>query len=255
MTDIELKLKRLQTCLGERKLKQIGLIPCSTCQEIMESALHLRLSPDLKEKPFLTPEEISSINASILESAHQRTENDSATTSPADLDTNFDDKNNIDENDLEHLSSTLRFDDDSPSSKPKPFIMDSLPREEELSNDPTQQESDSRTATLSVNSSGEFEISPELVASLNTTPIQTEQELVTKLLAILNQSHPPIQADLGMGYTYGMPSAHLPHSLCCSECGRLYTITHPDLKLTPLPVYLSDTEYEMLKGIYVDILL
>lgn len=246
MTDIELKLKQLQTCLGERKLKQIGLIPCSTCQEIMESALHLNLSPDLKEKPFLTPEEISSINASILESAHQKIDADSS---------NHADEIDQDTDGEDYLSNTLRFHEDSAASEPKFSITESLPREENLSDDSIEAENDTTSSAPIVKSSEEFEISPELVASLNTTPTQTEQELITKLIAILSHSHPPIQSDLGIGYTYGMPSVHLPHSLCCSECGRLYTISHPELKLTPLPVYLSDTEYEMLKGVYVDILL
>lgn len=242
MTDIEAKLEHLKSCLGEKKLKQIGLIPCSTCRDIMVNALNLELPPDLENKPFLTPEEVSRINESILHPELHTMQN-----------TPVNDDDSFSSTDMDEPSDTLLTNDSDTISSFSD--MDELAQEhitDTLNNAPNPS-SDLSIENSSSNS--DFEISPQLVASLNTTPTQTEQELVTKLLAILSHSHHSTHSNLDIGYIYSMPSIQLPHSLACSECGRLYAITHPDTKLIPLPVYLSDTEYEMIKGIYVDILL
>lgn len=271
MTDAEQKLKRLQTCIGEKKLKQLGLISCSTCREILMQVMNISLPGDLKNKAFLTSEEMATISQTIL-LATKGYLNNVPQENPSNLTVNLTTVNpSISNSNITHKSDQTM---DAPfdievDSTIEPQLSTSLPS---LEASESNISSDLLSTTVSTgfddNEAVELvdentvetstsKISPEFINALNNQPIKSEQELVSKLLTILNQSHHITQDDLGMGYIYTPPTtAPFPHTLSCSECGHLYAITtHPSLKLIPLPVYLSDTEYEMIKGVYIDILL
>ncbi len=253
MTDAEQKLKHLQNCLGEKKLKQLGLIPCSTCRQILTQVMHISLPEDLENKSFLTSEDMATISQTVLDATHGSLNH----TPTAKF---------LDEYNIADLLSNETDNTEVPSkleTNPSEFISSEDELTEEIASNTfdsleTNLETtspSSSTSTLSLLSN--LKASPELVAELNESPIKTNQDLVFKLLSILNQSHHITQDDLGIGYIYTPPAASpFVNALSCSECGRLYgIITHPDLNLIPLPVYLSAAEYEMLKGIYVDIFL
>lgn len=193
MSDSDIKLLQLKQYLGEKKLKQLGLIQCSTCLKIIEQATSFSMPNDLDEKPYLTAEEIDQINSNILNPSNDQ------------LDLNATESNKI-EKEVSDPSSV--------SDTPHP-----------------------------------------LTITLDHNDLKDENILLEKLSTILATASPINTDDLGMGYLYTYPTLPLPHSLSCSECGRLYAIAHPTLELLPLPIYLSDTEYEMIKGIYVDTLL
>jgi len=229
MIDTEYKIKKLQSCLGEKKLKQLGLIPCSTCREILTQVMNISLPEDLEDKAFLTSEEMSNISQSILLATHGFLKDTPQEILP---------EANADISSISKISieaETVSEVEENHSSVTSSNTIDA-----------------NNKSSASIHN-----ISPELIESINNQPIKNEQDLVSKLLAILNQSHHIIQDNVGMGYIYTPPSlSPVANTLSCSECGHLYTIiTYPSLKLMPLPVYLTDTEYEMIKGIYVDILL
>lgn len=191
MTDIERKLARLQACLGDKKLKQLGLVTCSTCREIMTQVMNISLPINLENKTFLTSEEMASINQSIVEATN-----------------GF----------LRDTSSTL-------SSIEKESVSDSLI---------------SKATHL-----------------IGTYDADSDDDLLSKLLDILQQKNHIVQDQDGIGYTYNKPSVSLyPDALKCSECGRPYSMqTRPKFKLLALPIDLTETEYELIKGVYVDIIL
>lgn len=235
MNDIEYKLKNLQACIGEKKLKQLGLIPCLTCREILTQVMHVSLPFNLENKAFLSSEEMSAISQTILEATNGFLKN----TSPTDTQSQpiLELENSTVSNDtIDNEEFSIHSNTNSPTSN-KELLLE-VP------------ESSSYLASA-------FQATPELINDLNSSPITNTQDLVSKLLSILNQSHHIAQDNLGIGYIYTPPAAiPLDHALSCSECGHMYAIiTHPTLKLMPLPVYLSDTEYEMIKGVYVDIFL
>lgn len=265
MIDAEQKLKTLQACIGEKKLKQLGLIPCTTCREILIQVMNISLPNDLKNKAFLTSEEMSTISQTILLATNGYL-NNVPQENPSDLTVDLTSISNIPHKsdrtmDMPfniEVNSTL----ESHPSTSSPSIEDTgCNISSDLVSTTISTEVDGGEATELVDENttetSTSEISPEFINALNNEPIKSEQELVSKLLTILNQSHHITQDDLGMGYIYTPPTtAPFPHTLSCSECGHLYAITtHPSLKLIPLPVYLSDVEYEMIKGVYVDILL
>lgn len=226
MSDSEYKLKQLQACIGEKKLKQLGLIPCLTCREILTQVMNVSLPTDLENKPFFTSDEMATINQTILAATKGSLNN-------IPLETTF--------NDL-HTDS-VQDETSDPIDKPDTSMN-------------TDTINDAQTSDLS-SSDTSLNLPPELLSDLANTSVESDKEFVSKLLSILNHSHHISQDDLGIGYIYTPPTVPpISNALCCCECGRLYSvITHPDLKLLPLPVYLSETEYEMLKGIYVDIFL
>lgn len=189
MSNINPKLEQLKNYLGEKKLKQLGLLICNTCHEILTHIPEILPSLDLDSKAYITPEELATIREKISQSAS------------------------------DFIPST---------SKP---LAD--------------------TSTVEQTSNDSITLASELL----TLPITSEEDLLKRLAMILNESHTPYSDTLGMGYTYNIYPALPPHSLICSECGRQYAIAHPTLNLMPLPVPLTDTEYEMIKGVYVDILL
>lgn len=212
MTDAEKKLTQLQSCIGEKKLKQLGLIPCLTCRQIMTQVMNISLPIDLQNKPYFTSEEMSTISQTILESVNYS---------------------------LNDLSYNKSYEQDIHNSQGENSLKEDLP---EHNNDVSE-----------ISSSKDINTENTTI----TYSPGSEQELVNKLLSILNQSHHLTQEDLGIGYIYTPPVVSpFTHTLNCTECGRMYTIsTQPNLRLIPLPIYLTDTEYEMIKGIYVDIFL
>lgn len=233
MNDIQYKLNHLQACIGEKKLKQLGLIPCSTCREILSQVMNISLPSDLENKVFLTPEELSSIGENILEATHGSLKNIPSNEVFSD--------SLSEHNDLSSNNTILEKQESTDTE------ISSISTSQQIQ---LEKSSDLYIATT-------IEATPELINDLNSSANIDTKDLVSKLLSILTQSHYIAQDDLGIGYIYTPPvSTPSPHALSCSECGHLYTIVaHPTLKLIPLPVYLSDTEYEMIKGIYVDILL
>ena len=208
MTDTERKLNQLQACLGEKKLKQLGLIPCSTCRKILTQVMNITLPTDLENKTFLTSNEMATINQSILDATDGYLKN-----TPVD--------------DYKH---SMRSAFTSTASTKTSDI-------KTASNLPHQSEAN--------------------IAPYSSNQIHSDQDLLDKLLEILNQPHHIVQDHCGIGYTYVPPTpAPIADALSCCECGRLFVATtHPKFKLTPLPVSLTDTEYELIKGVYVDILL
>lgn len=236
MTDAEKKLKQLQSCIGEKKLKQLGLIPCSTCRKIMTQVMNISLPTHLQNKPFFTSEEMSTISQTILESIN---------CSLNDLSYNKSVEENIQHTNQEQTSLNNPSAEDTLSSKSSSIEQ---PKEENT----TEKNNDEATHTQDNSSNNDVTEDATITYSLGS-----EEDLVNKLLSILNQSQHLTQGDLGIGYIYTPPIVSpFTHTLNCTECGHMYTIsTQPTLKLIPLPVYLTDTEYEMIKGIYVDILL
>lgn len=231
MNDIEYKLKSLQACLGEKKLKQLGLIPCLTCKEILTQLTNVCLPSNLENKVYFSPEEIATISDSILESTNGFLK----TASP------------------QINSKSTKILSDYSDSIDNPTIIN----KEQSDSDPNYsslEEDTSTNPTPDLHLTPPPQTIPYSNSGVNNLPIINKQDLLTKLLVILNESQHIAQDNLGMGYIYMPPSSPpISHVLNCSECGRLYTIiTDPSLKLMPLPVYLSDTEYELIKGIYVD---
>lgn len=246
MTDAEKKLKRLQNCLGEKKLKQLGLIPCTTCREIMTKVMNISLPIDLQNKPFLTSEEMSTISQTIMESVnYSLNDPTSSVLSDKTKETHEDESSNqVTVTNLE--KETTETPDSDSNNK---IVTNNEDNYETVSEDEGQSYDED-----------ESQITNEKIEEddlITYDSANTEEELVSKLLAILNQSQHLTQGDLGIGYIYTPPAiSPFSHTLNCTECGHMYTISpHPSLKLIPLPVYLTDTEYEMIKGIYVDIFL
>ena len=189
MSNANSKLEQLKNYLGEKKLKQLGLLACNTCNEISTYIPDILPSLNLDSKTYITLEELATIRKEISQSA------------------------------------------------PKLIPKTSKPT--------TDTSTSAQTSDNSVS----------LVSDRLTIPIKSEEELLKRLASILNGYHASYSDVPGMGYTYNVYPALPPHSLICSECGRQYATAHPTLNLMPLPVPLTDTEYEMIKGIYVDILL
>lgn len=216
MSTISEKLEELKVCLGEKKLKQLGLIPCSTCIQIMSQSSNIIFPPDLEHKPYLTPEDMATINASIIDTAFIKHLGDHANKSELSND----------------ISVTLS---DVPLAP----------------NDISDTVADISSAATDI--SGAATDCPE--DNIITHSISSETDLLNVLKSIIKNAHPTLSNIHNSGYIYSQPNVRLPHALCCSECGKLYTISHPPVELFPLPVYLSDSEYEMIKGVYVDIVL
>lgn len=240
MTNAENKLKQLQSCLGEKKLKQLGLIPCSTCRKIMTQVMNISLPIDLQNKSYFTSEEMSTISQTILESVNYSLNDlsSSSINSKQDLNSNLLEKDSLDPTDFSESSS---------------LNMHSISEQDNTNESNVQGETCEESNNKEENTERE---SAEEDNNIIYSP-GSEEELVNKLLSILNQSQHLTQGDLGIGYIYTPPIvSSFSHTLNCTECGHMYTIsTQPTLKLLPLPVYLTDTEYEMIKGIYVDIFL
>ena len=221
MTDAEKKLKQLQNCLGEKKLKQLGLIPCTTCREIMTKVMNISLPIDLQNKPFFTSEEMSTISQTIMESVNYSLNDPTSSilTSPSN-------ESLEDESINEVVAATSENDTlDTSSSDSDDEIVASTEDNEETASEDESQTTDGETEQDNL---------------ITYDSANTEEELVSKLLAILNQSQHLTQGDLGIGYIYNPPmTSPFSHTLNCTECGHMYTIsTHPSLKLIPLPVYL-----------------
>lgn len=238
MSNVDEKLDHLKNALGERKLKQLGLIVCSTCNKIMTQSNKLTLPSELMDKGYLTPEEMAIINQSLIPmdevtSSTEITDGDGSPITPkATTDEDGSSSAKPDDKDVSSVHAEAPSEDDSPT------------------NSEITTSGDSSLSFVSSAVDGSYDLN-----ELDGVPITSEQDLLQKLFTILHQQQARATDDLGMGYTYQQPSTPLPHSIACSECGRLYAIAHPSLELLPLPIYLSDTEYEMIKGIYVDILL
>ncbi len=196
MSHFEYKLQQLTNFLGKKKLKQLGLLTCDTCNLITSQSYNLASDTHFSDSEYLTIEEIQGINemffnTTLLQSPYLDSNQESTTDS------------NIIEN--------------SP-------INDFTP----ISNN-----------ILSV-----YEESPQ--------PIE---DLIKELLLKLTATNPTANTNLGIGYIYNLYPPAPPHALTCTECNRLYAIAQPTLQLVPLPVILTPTEYEILKGVYVDIML
>ena len=174
------KLEKLKQCLGEKKLKQLGLIPCLTCTHIKEQAATFIAPSDMDDHAVLTSEEVSNINKEFIASTFHE---------------------------LDHYVQT-------------------------------QEKTEANTSTKSI--------------SIEDTLLDDEASLLTKLATILVHSQPTHTSDLGNGYLYTYPSPPLPHAITCPECGKLYSFGHSSCELTALQIYLTDTEYELIKGLYVD---
>ena len=231
MTDAEKKLKQLQSCIGEKKLKQLGLIPCSTCRQIMTQVMNVSLPIDLQNKPYFTSEEMATISQTILESVNYSLNDLSYNKSvEGNMSHTSQEQASLKDYSLEHIT---------PSNSSSP---------EQIKEEMNTKKNSAETANIDDDNIQDTTI---------TYSLDSKEDLVNKLLSILNQSQHLTQGDLGIGYIYTPPIiSPFSHTLNCTECGHMYTIsTQPTLKLIPLPVYLTDTEYEMIKGIYVDILL
>ena len=237
MTDAEKKLKQLQSYLGEKKLKQLGLIPCLTCRKIMTQVMNISLPIDLQNKPFFTSEEMSTISQTILESVNY---------SLNDLTYNKSDEQSINTKQIQTFSKDSSLEQITPSESSSTYT-DSSSEEDNIGEGNTEEDNNVEDNLEKDNTEN---------TTITFSP-GSEEELINKLFSILNQSQHVTQGDLGIGYIYTPPIiSPFNHTLNCTECGHMYTIsTQPTLKLIPLPVYLTDTEYEMIKGIYVDILL
>ena len=222
MSPADQKLERLKQYLGEKKLKQLGLISCNTCLRIFEQASSFSVPHDMDENTYLTADDMNEINAALSESVSDLIESSNKQVSeptPEELLT-----------EAANAESTQQVSDTS----------------NEVIEDPQKIASESPATS---------EDPKCLTFTIGHNDMLDESAFLKKLTTILQSTTPINKADLGMGYLYNYPNIPLPHSLCCSECGRLFAIAHPTLELLPLPVYLTDTEYEMIKGIYVDTLL
>ena len=238
MSNVDEKLHHLKNALGERKLKQLGLIVCPTCNKIMAQSNKLTLPSELMDKGYLTPEEMSIINQSLISMDE--------VTSSTELANGDDSSTTPKETTDEASSSNLEVNDkDVPSVHVEASSEDGSSTDFEIATS-----GDGSLNFVSSAVDGSYDLN-----ELDGVSITNEQDLLQKLFTILHQQQARATEELGIGYTYQYPSTPLPHSISCSECGRLYAIAHPSLELLPLPVYLSDTEYEMIKGVYVDILL
>lgn len=196
MSHFEYKLQQLTNFLGEKKLKQLGLLTCDTCNLIMSQSYNLASDTNFSDSEYLTPEEIQHINEQFF--------NTTLLQSPY-LDSNQESNTDFDSVEI------------SPEKNISP-IKDSI---------------------FSV-----YEESP-----------QPTEDLIKELLLKLTATNPTTNTNLGIGYIYNLYPPAPPHALTCTECNRLYTIAQPALQLIPLPVMLTPTEYEILKGVYIDIVL
>ncbi len=196
MSHFEYKLQQLTTFLGEKKLKQLGLLTCDTCNLIMSQSYNLASDTNFSDSEHLTSEEIQQINEQFF--------NTTLLQSPF-LDSN--------------QESTINF--------------------KIVENSPIK---DITPITNSI-----FSVYEE-----SSQPIE---DLIKELLLKLTTTNPTTNTNLGIGYIYNLYPPAPPHALTCTECNRLYTIAQPVLQLVPLPVMLTPTEYEILKGVYVDIIL
>ena len=196
MSHFEYKLQQLTNFLGEKKLKQLGLLTCDTCNLIMSQSYNLASDTNFSDSEYLTPEEIQHINEQFF--------NTTLLQSPY-LDSNQESNTDFDSVEI------------SPEKNISP-IKDSI---------------------FSV-----YEESP-----------QPTEDLIKELLLKLTATNPTTNTNLGIGYIYNLYPPAPPHALTCTECNRLYTIDQLTLHLIPLPIMLTPTEYEILKGMYVDIML
>ncbi len=239
MSESEYKLERLTTFLGEKKLKQLGLLTCETCNRILAHTEGVLSEASLSKKIFLTPDELAEINDKFYEAAGIQKPFTKSTAEPT---TEF----------TTELSTELVTEPDT-----------ELPTEFATKPD-----------TKSVVSSHKENIAPFALEALEETfsrapktntsiPVSTYSlwdtkkidRLIAEILLDITTSRSYTSPSLGMGYLYNIYPPLPPHSLACTECGRLYAIAHPSLQLMPLPVSLTHSEYEMLKGVYVDIFL
>lgn len=251
MIDAENKIQYLKKCLGAKKLKQLGLIPCSTCSEIVTQVSHIFPPPHLKDKPFLNAEETASLSQTILEATKGFLKNSTS------IELSSQNTNNSAETITSNESQNIPIADYS-----KKTTTNALPAEDGITIatedhliDSTLSTTDTETNTKPNNVFLDSSAFSELLTEIDDSPVD-EKELLSRLLSIINQSHHIAQNNVNMGYIYTPPTSSYFSALSCSECGRLYTIsTSSKTKLIALPVYLSDTEYEMIKGIYVDTLL
>ena len=236
MSPAEQRIERLKQYLGEKKLKQLGLVPCNTCLRIFEQASSFCVPHDMDENAYLTADDMTEINAALSEAA-------------SDL---MDDSTNT--QDIPSTSAT------DPSKQESEDVSKEDPTEDTEAQstkqiDQTSNEDIEKPQEIATEEAATSEAPEYLTFTIGHSDTMDESTFLKKLTAIIQSAAPINKADLGMGYLYNSPNIPLPHSLCCSECGRLFAIAHPTLELLPLPVYLTDTEYEMIKGIYVDTLL
>ena len=196
MSHFEYKLQQLTNFLGRKKLKQLGLLTCDTCNLIMSQSYNLASDTHFSDSEYLTSEEIQHINEQFF--------NTTLLQSP------YFDSNQESNTDFDNVEIS--------PEKNVPPIKDSI---------------------FSV-----YEESP-----------QPTEDLIKELLLKLTATNPTTNTNLGIGYIYNLYPPAPPHALTCTECNRLYAIAQPALQLVPLPVMLTPTEYEILKGVYIDIIL
>ncbi len=214
MSYFEYKLQQLTNFLGEKKLKQLGLLTCETCSHIMAHAEGIIAPTVLSSRTYLTPDKLADINKQF---------NDSTLLTPN--------------------TSYLSFPDEVIETPE----VDSV-------NKMTQVR---LTNTITATTDSIEDAVPIITSTKSSYPSspKTAEQLLAEILLDITTAHPPKDTDLGIGYIYSIYPSSPPHALACTECNRLYAIAHPALQLMPLPVRLTCTEYELLKGVYVDILL
>lgn len=176
MMTSQYQLNELISFIGRKKLKQLGLLPCTTCAHILWDIERL-------SNPLL--------DSKSLDSADHLFSSNNETTMPSS-------------DDVPHASSS---DHD--------FVY--------------------QTQSTSHANEGPF---IEVVPLASLSPIVLE-----------DTSH----ESLGIGFIYNPFLTIPPHATVCAECGRLYSQSPAMHSFTALPVVLSDVEYEVLKGFYVDI--
>ena len=228
MSHFEYKLQQLTNFLGEKKLKQLGLLACETCNHIMAHAEGLIPPTDFSNRTYLTPNELANINKQLYDSALP-TSNTSYLSFPEDVI-----QTSKTDTILENSQTNLISDSADIVYSPEDLVP-LVPM----------------VSSLEKNTSSK----PVKTNSPYPNPPKTAEQLLAEILLDITTAHPPTDTDLGMGYIYNIYPPSPPHALACTECNRLYAIAHPVLQLMPLPVRLTSTEYELLKGVYVDILL
>lgn len=225
MSHFEYKLQQLTNFLGEKKLKQLGLLTCETCNHIMAHAEGLVPPTDFSNRTYLTPNELADINKQLYDSALP-TSTTSYLSFPEEV---------IENPEADSINETDKV---------------------EIINKTTEMVNSTEDTGPIISSSKESSPSkPIKTRSPYPAPPKTAEQLLAEILLDITTAHPPKDIDLGMGYIYNIYPPSPPHALACTECNRLYAIAHPVLQLMPLPVRLTSTEYELLKGVYVDILL
>lgn len=214
MSYFEYKLQQLTNFLGEKKLKQLGLLTCETCTHIMAHAEGIIAPTALSSRTYLTPDELADINKQFYDST-LLTSNTSYLSFPEEV-IETPEVDSVNEMTQVPLTNTITTTADS--------IEDAVP--------------------IIASTKSPYPSSPK-----------TAEQLLAEILLDITTAHSPKDTDLGIGYIYNIYPSSPPHALACTECNRLYAIAHPALQLMPLPARLTSTEYELLKGVYVDILL